>query len=418
MDDEDSLAVPLASGWLSVHPRIAGLGWSTRRFGVLDHSILLLYVSEDTFLDHSAPIKDYELSHETRVHASERGDQRVLTLQTRQGNNVLILSADTLDETEKWELSLRRAVRRLIVEARTRPVVTSSFLPPPPSALGVPAPPHKSRSLNPITWLTDWLFEPAEQELLPARPSSPQSALPVTDASTDDVASSAGNRANTNPDDADLDARGRHRTHCWMLQWLAHRSKHRHTDMQGESSAPRSLGLGAWLANKITGGGEHCRNCRCHWCKEEASSRDDGSASPQLRRNQQSCNLSKWSLRGSQRSLMTGSKHGWARVRHAIFSKCSEKDVDPVDPETVSKWLRIVACWYGLNVAREGNVEDVKRFLKRFPDFPDKGNMLRAAVRYKCACCFYDTSACWLMTYVPCLSAPSLQTLSSRFLLY
>jgi hypothetical protein len=39
--------------------------------------------------------------------------------------------------------------------------------------------------------------------------------------------------------------------------------------------------------------------------------------------------------------------------------------------------------WYGLQIAREGDVYAVQRFLNRVPDYPDKDNMFRAAVRFR-----------------------------------
>jgi hypothetical protein len=42
--------------------------------------------------------------------------------------------------------------------------------------------------------------------------------------------------------------------------------------------------------------------------------------------------------------------------------------------------------WYGLQIAREGDVYAVQRFLNRVPDYSDMDNMFRAAVRFRVSC--------------------------------
>ncbi|CBJ28918.1 Ankyrin Repeat Transient Receptor Potential Channel [Ectocarpus siliculosus] len=83
---------------------------------------------------------------------------------------------------------------------------------------------------------------------------------------------------------------------------------------------------------------------------------------------------------GSQHLSESGNKYrrecSWARSkkRASVQAKLS-----PV----VDRWEYLVGRWIPLQMARSGDVLGVRSFLEKFPAFPDKDNLLRAAVRYK-----------------------------------
>ncbi|CAM9702185.1 unnamed protein product [Ascophyllum nodosum] len=49
----------------------------------------------------------------------------------------------------------------------------------------------------------------------------------------------------------------------------------------------------------------------------------------------------------------------------------------------MSRWENLVGRWTALQLARSGDTPGIQEFLRKFPRFPDKANLLRAAVRYK-----------------------------------
>ncbi|CAN0117240.1 unnamed protein product, partial [Ectocarpus sp. 12 AP-2014] len=83
---------------------------------------------------------------------------------------------------------------------------------------------------------------------------------------------------------------------------------------------------------------------------------------------------------GSQHLSESGNKYrrecAWAssKKRTSVQAKLS-----PV----VDRWEYLVGRWIPLQMARSGDVLGVRSFLEKFPAFPDKDNLLRAAVRYK-----------------------------------
>ncbi|CAM9860899.1 unnamed protein product, partial [Ectocarpus fasciculatus] len=83
---------------------------------------------------------------------------------------------------------------------------------------------------------------------------------------------------------------------------------------------------------------------------------------------------------GSQHLSESSNKYrrecSWARSkkRASVQTKLS-----PV----VDRWEYLVGRWIPLQMARKGDVIGIRSFLEKFPAFPDKNNLLRAAVRYK-----------------------------------
>ncbi|CAN0285897.1 unnamed protein product [Pylaiella littoralis] len=74
-----------------------------------------------------------------------------------------------------------------------------------------------------------------------------------------------------------------------------------------------------------------------------------------------------------------------ASYRHACswVKKCHHPSSKVGPSPAGHRWEYLVGRWVPLQMARSGDVVGVKRFLEKFPAFPDKDNLLRAAVRYK-----------------------------------
>ncbi|CAM9538385.1 unnamed protein product [Ectocarpus sp. 4 AP-2014] len=83
---------------------------------------------------------------------------------------------------------------------------------------------------------------------------------------------------------------------------------------------------------------------------------------------------------GSQHLSESGNKYrrecSWARSKKRALVQAKTSPV-------VDRWEYLVGRWIPLQMARSGDVLGVRSFLEKFPAFPDKNNLLRAAVRYK-----------------------------------
>ncbi|CAM9702258.1 unnamed protein product [Ascophyllum nodosum] len=389
-----------------------GWGWLHPRFLVLGHSVVLVYASCEDWAEHREPLDDIALSADSTVEISQEGGESLVCLRCP-GHAPLTFNGAT-DDTEAptsklWNAILALEISRLRRERNLpdraaaknwqlwnvfgtslgRSSVGASrgrgrntrdtFIGPSvrTSISSNTAPEGGPGSTNRVAGVTGVEEEkgqgvggPRERERARAEGSEGRS----------------GNHGDEGGGDAINDSGASFRR--WPLQKKPSKRRisfedggerddrqvGRNSVSDGESAPVFSGALAAgarrrggrslggsehgsfWDKARGAFGGKDGKDCDCKWCRTLGSGRYSHNANPapkigSLRRR------SSWAMKRASSSMQTSA--------------------------VVQRWELLVLRWTALQLARAGDTPGMTGFLRKFPDFPDKANLLRAAVRYR-----------------------------------
>eukprot|EP00903_Cladosiphon_okamuranus_P011708 g11011.t1 len=403
-----------------------GWGWLHPRFLVLEHGTLLVYASEDDWAEHQEPLEDVSLSAGSTVETTREGEELLVKLRcpdrpllTFCGSSVPAASDSAVaarddgnlgPDSEAWRKALSREIAKLKREAgngsqqqqqqqqagpatagaagigawRLWNVVSGVF------GGGASAATAAETSLKrgPGDGQSDALEEDSDQEVDSLDPAF---VGKETDDSDNGEREEKQGRQDTGEGSSgdgggggsvtgtgvrrSRKEKGGPRFRRWPLQRGASRRRIPDYDSAGNAVAGRARSTTTEAASSVRGEkGRAGRTAPSLWEKVATSVRKRDSAE----REGES---------GSHQRHQPGAKSEWrpSRCRHECTWAKKRQAMRPQQAMTpaVNRWEYLVGRWIPLQMARSGDVMGVQRFLEKFPEFPDKNNLLRAAVRYK-----------------------------------